>query len=102
VQLVVVQKTIPFLYSVFCNENLYECSSYLHTVVLKLSDKSSKNFFEYEQQFRIEQIHLQRVSYNAFPKELVVFSCSLKIDIFFCTCCSAKNIYTNPVHTQAY
>jgi len=45
----VVQKTIPFLYSVFCNENLHECSSYLHAVVLKLSDKSNKTFCDSEQ-----------------------------------------------------
>jgi len=53
----------------------------------------------YVQQFRIEQIHLQHISYNAFSKELRVFS-SLKIENFFVLVVLQKHIYTNSVHTH--
>jgi len=54
-----------FLYSVFRYENFYKCSSHLHTTVLKISGKSSKNSLSYEVPHGTG-----RVGYNAFRKGL--------------------------------
>jgi len=37
-------KVITFFILVFCNKNFHRCSSFLHTLILNISDKLYKNY----------------------------------------------------------